>query len=124
MRINVSKMRVEIILDDLDLHILTSGKDVVMPELGTNDSRSLVIRRAQTLAVKLSSAKKREMQAVELLTGEKILPKEEKIAGFSAPTVAPFSIRGEDIEAGPEMHTQKAFGEEFEASDETDQRRE
>lgn len=127
MKLKLSKLRVEIEIDDLDMNNLMNGQEVVMQELGANDHRSLSIRRWKNPLLRMSADKKREIAALELLTGEQIMPREEQAPSFNTPEVKPFTVRGEADateefgQAGPKQETREAFGNKVRGSFETGQ---
>jgi hypothetical protein len=69
MQLKTDKKRVEVLLDDRDLNEILSGRSVMIPELGANDQRPLVVSRWLNPELKIIN-RANDLKALEILTGK------------------------------------------------------
>jgi hypothetical protein len=69
MQLKTDKKRVEVLLDDRDLNEILSGRSVMIPELGANDQRPLVVSRWLNPELKVIN-RANDLKALEILTGK------------------------------------------------------
>lgn len=87
MQLKTDKKRVEILLDDRDLNEILSGRSVMLPELGINDQRPLIVSRWLNPELKVVN-RTNDLKAIEILTGQNPL---DVAKGKAFSTVAPLN---------------------------------